>query len=569
VVTLLIQFPAGRYHATPPDHHVNEGHLEWPPSPWRLLRALLAAGYNTLGWGGGLDIPWTSRPPDVAQALILKLAATQPSYSVPSALSTHTRHYMPLAKFKNGREDPTLVFDTWARLSGDTLAVTWDAALLDAEMALLAELIARLGYLGRSESWISARIAGTDDLVPPANCVPADELAPPGPGWEQVPLLSPQPPAEYDRWREEAVAAALLPLQPQPNKRITQSLRRKQEQATAPYPIDLVACLQADTNWLRGYGWSQPPGSRRTLYWRPSDLLEPGAPHPRPARNRAPSVECMLLSLATDSGNDHALPAVTRTLTEAGNLHSRLVGIAAKIGGYSRVLYGCDENGQPLTGAHEHAHILPLDLDGDGHIEHVLIWAPMLLDHDAQTAIRALRNTHMKGGVGDLKVALEAAGKLDDLRWLPGTLGRSIDRLLGAPRAAKRWQSWTPFVAPRFAKSRGKNSLEGQIRAELLVRGISVDVDVEINPLAHMPRSSGAQPQDITEAATSTAPPKLDIEANRLRHFVRVRRNGPAPPVDCGFSVCLSFAEPVRGPLCLGYGSHFGLGLFKAAKATE
>jgi len=37
-----LRFPAGRYHATPWGSHVNEGAVEWPPSPWRLLRALIA-----------------------------------------------------------------------------------------------------------------------------------------------------------------------------------------------------------------------------------------------------------------------------------------------------------------------------------------------------------------------------------------------------------------------------------------------------------------------------------------------------------------------------------------------
>ena len=37
-----LKFPAGRFHATPWGRHVNEGAPEWPPSPWRLLRALLA-----------------------------------------------------------------------------------------------------------------------------------------------------------------------------------------------------------------------------------------------------------------------------------------------------------------------------------------------------------------------------------------------------------------------------------------------------------------------------------------------------------------------------------------------
>ena len=41
-ITLKLTFPAGRYHATPWGRHVNEGVPEWPPSPWRLLRALVA-----------------------------------------------------------------------------------------------------------------------------------------------------------------------------------------------------------------------------------------------------------------------------------------------------------------------------------------------------------------------------------------------------------------------------------------------------------------------------------------------------------------------------------------------
>ena len=45
--TLQLRFPGGRYHATPWGHHVNEGLIEWPPSPWRLLRALIACGFSS------------------------------------------------------------------------------------------------------------------------------------------------------------------------------------------------------------------------------------------------------------------------------------------------------------------------------------------------------------------------------------------------------------------------------------------------------------------------------------------------------------------------------------------
>ena len=48
--TLAIRFPLGRYHANPWDRSVNEGAAEWPPSPWRILRALVATWHTR--WPG-------------------------------------------------------------------------------------------------------------------------------------------------------------------------------------------------------------------------------------------------------------------------------------------------------------------------------------------------------------------------------------------------------------------------------------------------------------------------------------------------------------------------------------
>ena len=63
--TLLLRFPGRRYHATPWGHHVNEGLIEWPPSPWRLLRALLATGYAKCHW------PADGPPPILGDGRIL------------------------------------------------------------------------------------------------------------------------------------------------------------------------------------------------------------------------------------------------------------------------------------------------------------------------------------------------------------------------------------------------------------------------------------------------------------------------------------------------------------------
>ena len=115
-----------------------------------------------------------------------------------------------------------------------------------------------------------------------------------------------------------------------------------------------------------------------------------------------------------------------------------------------------------------------MDLDGDGRLDHLVIHAPMGLGEAAQRAIRTLRRTWTKGGVGELQLAVAGSGNLNDLRYdlrsLPPPLDQQIKRLLGPPQGSRVWVSAMPFVPPRFLKRRGANTLLGQINAELVAR---------------------------------------------------------------------------------------------------
>jgi CRISPR-associated protein Csb2 len=540
--TLLLSFPGRRYHATPWGHHVNEGLIEWPPSPWRMLRALLSVGYTSLGWDGLIHEPWRSSPPDTARELLLALAAVEPRYALPPANGAHSRHYMPMGDFKNGDERSTLVFDTWAQIESGELAVTWDVELPPEQTELLAALARGIGYLGRSESWVEARLAKPDEVMTiQHNCFSCVTAHHPGPGWEQVGLLAPVPVEEYDPWRAGAVARDSASL-PAPTGRGKTGAKQQAalDAVVAMYPPDLMSCLQVDSNWLRQYGWSQPPGSRRSFYWRRSDSLQ--APTARAVGARGgQSVRAILLSLTSQTGNDHALPALARSLPQAEMLHRQVLGVFGRLGHgrHSQVLSGCDTQGRPLRGRHDHAHLLGLDLDDDGHIDHFLVWADEGLPQEEQEAIRRVRSTYTRGGVGALRLAWVGAGDLEDLRALPAPQGLVLDRSLGAGR---EWVSATPFVPPRHPKKRGTNTLEGQVLAELASRGLP------------MPR------------AVEWLDPQRDERARRLRHHVRTRHGGPVPPVDAGFTLRMSFDVDVSGPLCLGYGSHFGLGRFELAR---
>ncbi len=256
----------------------------------------------------------------------------------------------------------------------------------------------------------------------------------------------------------------------------------------------------------------------------------------RPARRAATTV----FSLTTPSGNRSALPPCSRALPQAELLHRAIVGHVAQ---GQRVecpeLTGRDEQGKPLRYGHRHAHVLPVDLDADGHLDHIIVYAPMGLGEVAQRAIRTLHRTWNKGGVGELQVALAGTGDLDALRSLPPPLGRRVECILAPPDGSRTWVSVTPFVPPRFVKRRGVNTLAGQINAELASRGLP-----SVKELEELPRNAGMV---------------------ALRHFIlRRQRGGMPPPVDVGHALRLYFAEPIVGPLTLGYASHFGLGLFDA-----
>lgn len=533
--TLLFRFPGGRYHATPTGHHVNEGLVEWPPSPWRLVRALIACGYTTLGWQG---------IPPVARRLFHALCSALPEYRLPPAALGHSRHYMPTAALEKGREKTTLVLDAFADVGEGQLWVRWPTELDEAETRLLEELAANLGYLGRSESWVEARVV-SDNLDLPATgmAFPHVEGTRPGRGYEQLSVSAPELPNVYTAWREQEVRSALATVADRTaERRPTPAQMRQQKKVQDAYPPDVLECLQLDTAWWKERRWSQAPGSRRVLYWREETALEVGQPSVPHSSGLAP-VEVVLFSLSTASGSRSALPPIARTLPQAELLHRALI---SKVGGAENgkvlcaELTGRDASGRPLRG-HRHAHILPMDLDNDGHLDHVLVFAPMGLGATAQHALRSVKRTYMKGGAGELQVAVAGRGALSDLRSLSGPDGSptaSIMQLLGPQKGAKMWTTAMPFVPPRHLKRSGPNSLHGQIQAELHSRGLP---SAEVEVLRWTP----------------------DVLA--LRHVVRRRRApAPQPPVDGAFAVRLRFGDRIHGPLCLGYASHFGLGRFVA-----
>lgn len=526
MIHIELRFPGGRYHATPWGHHVNEGLVEWPPSPWRLVRAFIATAYTKLG----VTDPVPEDHP--VRKLVAALAAQAPSFSVAPCPGTHSRHYMPLGG-KDGKT--TLVLDTCAVPGSEPLIVSWPVDLNESCLDWLNRIVTSMGYLGRAESWVDGRILSSQPNAPADHqIVEHKEGSNKGPGWEQVSLLAPTSVDEYARSFAEfsRQVDATHPL-PEGKKKPTAGLLKQRAAALSPYPVDLFDCLTRDTSFLQMHGWSQPPGSRHVLYWRPSHSLTTTPVRVRRNTSEPKPVEAVLLALASDTNQHEVLPLLSRALPQAELLHRSFV---SKVGNGKQiscpVLTGKDANGKPLTG-HQHLHIIPLNLDArePGRLDHFLLWAPMGIDAQAQRAILALRKTWTKGGDKPLFVTVAGMGSLQDFQLL---VGKSV---LGPARV---WESRTPFVPPRFVKKRGGNTVEGQVQSEITTRlGVSAKVELLTR-------------DQITQA--------------HLHRFVRVRRaEGKAPPQDCFYGLRVTFEAEVSGPLALGYASHFGLGIFVPA----
>lgn len=135
--TLVLTFPLGRYHATPWDRHVNEGAVELPPSPWRLLRTLFSV--------------WKTRCPDLPADIVdplLGALAVPPTFYVPAHSLAHSRHYYPDDKRGTDR-----TLDTFAVFGpDDQLAVQWPSELESDHRDALRRIAASIPYFGRADS---------------------------------------------------------------------------------------------------------------------------------------------------------------------------------------------------------------------------------------------------------------------------------------------------------------------------------------------------------------------------------------------------------------------------------
>jgi CRISPR-associated protein Csb2 len=535
-VSVALSFPARRFHATPWGHHVNEALPEWPPSPWRFLRALVAVWKRKLSNELGVS---------AVEPVLSELARSHPAFYLPAATLGHTRHYMPLGS--TNENDRTKVFDAFVSVAHDAeIVFHWSAANLNADgRQTLSLLLSQIGYFGRAESWCAARLLADFDPEQ-LNCSPGSVV-----GQESVRVLAAHP----ETWKGWSFS----------NRKIV-----------SPEP---KWNLLAETSNLHVERWSDPPGSEWVTYSRPTDCFVPRRAR-RPVSPGDAKTRFVIARFVLDVAEGRRpLPLVTETLPlaeevrrQVGREHQRVVrsrnpGITflkddSRL--FSPILHGKDENGEPAR-LHEHAFYLPADEDRDGRIDHVTIFAAGRFSRDDVSALDRLRSlSFCKENEGGL-YGREPGEQRPTHRLLLVGLDDTTSHI-GEFRLARVWESATPYVAYRHLKRSGRKRDSQSLTAagampEFLIRVLEEDWEQRLD-LRHLAAPEKIEYVENPYEALGWPYRGLQFRRGRMRFG------------DDGYSRSfgafrLTFAEPVGGPIALGYACHFGMGLFRPADAAQ
>ena len=344
MIALRIEFLAGRFHANPWDRGTNDGETEWPPSPWRLLRAITAGWYRA----GQSDRD--------AFVTLLERLTEPPVYLLPRATAGHTRHYMPLGTVKNGKPETTLVLDSFIALEKDRKSVAAAYAcwhhidLTPQQRALLEGCCELIGYLGRAESWCAITVT---DQAPINNHLETVDLA--------------------SRSKRDGPTVRRLGA--------GSSLRGD----------GLLSALSQTSAQMRKSRHLMPMGTAWVEYRLPPDFLMAREQFDRRERTQ-PVFGPTLMRFALERGEHSPKPSIKDAIIFSELLRAAAIKRLSDREGEPATLRlaGKAEGGSKREG-HDHPYFLPFDSDGRGEIDGIEVWFPYGCTHEEYTAVTSVR----------------------------------------------------------------------------------------------------------------------------------------------------------------------------------
>lgn len=514
---LILQqrFPLGRFHATRwKQNPFEDRHGEWPPSPWRLLRALAARWIQFSRETGDDD---TAARDD----LLRHLAGELPEFAVPEMTwridpAIRQYHKIGVEWTAKGRKDPaykksmtTLAPDP-CRAVPPIESVFWswaNLALPSHLQQLLDELLSRILYFGRAESFCLFRRIDELPNGIGVNCRLNATAT------HQSPVLVPKPGQPLN---------------------VSSLLAASDDQVVISHPIPpgavwhYTALPKRPDMQRNSILESRFPSTLQIIQFAVGGRVYPHVREWIRVTERFRGAALKELARLLSGERDAQFALLPPDLRDEFALFSGKTGTGTPVSGHTHSYFALcpDEFGQPTR-------LVCFRRDPFRAEEVAALMAAS--EWPCSWRFERQRNAHDRRDEWQL-------------RFVPLPFDTPLPRGLRFDGSlATKWISATPFVIPggrrRFRKHgrlRPGETAERMLIKLLTANGIPIPEIIRLT--------------DETEADWVAV-----HETHEQRRFRREDRTRPILP---GHRFRLTFPDPVSGPICVGHSCHFGLGLF-------
>jgi len=454
MIVIKIKFEANRYNATPWENNVNENIPEWPPSIYRLYRAMIDS--------------WKRKYNYYDEDKIVKifeiLTSVNPYYKIPEYTSSYTVSYMNVKVTKNlSKSESALIYNPFISIK-DYLYIVFNVDIDNENREILNKVLSGINFLGRSESWAS--ISLTDEKIE-CNFMPSEN------GSFYVPV------------------ATII------DKKCLENM----EKLTS----DTVKSNLPETMKIVRYDFVN---NDNTINYKSYNIKS--------------SIKSVVYEL-----NSVYLPSIYDTIMVSDKIHKLLLSKSRKLNIKNLEKFsGRNDDGTVLRG-NRHLYIMPLDINNDGKIDHILLKGRENMDSEEIKVINSINSIYLKTG---------------KIQLTPIQYYSNNNHLINISKS-KYWISATPVVFSRHYK-KNKGTYYDWIYDEL-IRELKFHFVI-------------TEEDEIENVELIKS-----IEKNsRNYYWLNYKRSRKNDPERNGYGFKITFKNKISGPFAIGYGAHYGLGLF-------
>ncbi len=430
MILLSLRYISGKYHATPYDRNVNEGEIEYPPSPYRIIRTLIDTWKRKLNAYNNTDY-------ENLVINILGKLSTPPLFYLPHISKGFTLNYLNENDLKDSSKGQ-LIYDSFVSINpNEKILILWkDVNLNNKEIEIFKNLLKNVNYIGRSESWTEIKLENNDNInIGSFNCYPINTN-------DNITMVK-----------------VALPI----------SIKDYLNRNNGFTNLDWLESLEYDTEKLLDKHMDKPPGLIYVPYRIPEDII-------RVKHTYIDSIGKNKFYGVIYSLNSQILPLITDSILIGERMHTKVIGVYKKeFNNISSTLSGICDDGTIMMG-HRHIFISPIDFNNDGRIDHIIIKSKLELTENEIYCLDSIKSLWQNNGKPDIHLV--------PIEWLTNNESKFINK-------SRVFQSQTPFVLNKhFRRGRGDylEWVKKQVNEELSYIGLPNPKTINLLNKAQVPQ---------------------------------------------------------------------------------